>query len=208
MSWEHTASAMWWTLWGRGGQGSQSHEAHSLPDLWCRCSPPGEALRSLCRRFCSSRTPRRQLLSPWWFYWGGGERGRKEKRRREEEKAEKWGKDSLETGKIKRKQKRASGFPTSTLGTGYGEPFFPTSIPPTTSSIEKLVFHAVLPLSLIKRFIFPYNLTTKSDVRLSIDKMNLINSSLCQPAVLIKAQLKPGISLIEKNKIKMLSLGC
>lgn len=82
---------------------SQDHEAHPLPDLWCHCSPPGEAPQSLCRMFCSSHTPRRQLFSPWWFCWreggGGGGEGEGEKRRREEEKAEKWGKDRLETGK-------------------------------------------------------------------------------------------------------------
>lgn len=71
---------------------SQDHEAHPLPDLWCHCSPPGEAPQSLCRMFCSSHTPRRQLFSPWWFCWRegggggrGGEKGKKggEKKRRQ-----------------------------------------------------------------------------------------------------------------------------
>ncbi len=54
------------------GQSSQGHKAHPLSDLWCRCSPLGEGLQSLCRRFCFSHTPRRRWFSPWWFYWRGG----------------------------------------------------------------------------------------------------------------------------------------
>lgn len=99
---------------------SQDHEAHPLPDLWCHCSPPGEAPQSLCRMFCSSHTPRRQLFSPWWFCWregggggrGGGRRGKKEERRREGRKVRK---GQAGNWKTKRKQKRAVlDFPTDT----------------------------------------------------------------------------------------------
>lgn len=89
-------------LSGSGGGGGGGGIVWRPPDLWC-CSPPGAAPRSQCRRFCSSRTPRRRLLSPWWSYWG--RRKRRKRRGKKGEEREEIGK-RWEEGDLQKAEKR------------------------------------------------------------------------------------------------------
>lgn len=169
------------------------------PDLWCHCSPPGEAPRSLCRRFCSSRIPRRRLFSPWWFYWGGGSGGKEaEREKKQAEQSEE--KDRLESRK-KGKQKRARfAFPTSTLKpTTWGERvmYFGASgcIAKTKRGWEYLGW-AVCQKKFCKIWLCFYQKiwckNWSSDIvraaQISLTRICLITPWLCWPAVLISAR--------------------